>query len=188
MEDVQRHHARAVAGFGERVHAVGDGQWGAPTPCTEWDVRALVNHLVGENLWTPPMFQGRTIAEVGDAFDGDVLGEDPKAAWDAAAGPAVEAVQEEGAMDRTVHLSFGDNPGRDYTWQLFTDFLIHTWDLARGIGGDERLDPQLVDACLAWFAGMEEVYRRSGAIAARVEVPADADPQTRLLALAGRRG
>ena len=78
MEDVQRFHARAVEAFGERVRAVPDDRWNGSTPCTDWDVRALVNHLVGENLWTPPLFEGKTIAEIGDVYDGDVLGADPK--------------------------------------------------------------------------------------------------------------
>ena len=186
MEDVQGFHARAVEAFGERVHAVPDERWSGPTPCTDWDVRALVNHLVGENLWTPPLFEGRTIADVGDAYDGDVLGTDPKAAWDVAASPAVGAVQGDGAMDRTVHLSFGDFEGRFYAWQLFFDFLIHGWDLSRAIGAEERMDPELVDAALAWFVDMESVYRQGGAISERPEVPDDADPQTRLLAMTGR--
>src|SRR5439155_14251464 len=108
MEDVQGFHGRAVEAFGGLVRAVGDERWAGSTPCAEWDVRALVNHLVGENLWTPPLFEGKTIADVGDAYDGDVLGADPKLAWDACAGPAVDAVQGEGAMDGIVHLSFGD--------------------------------------------------------------------------------
>jgi uncharacterized protein (TIGR03086 family) len=184
--DVCRLHERAVASFGARVHAVKDDQWDAATPCSEWNVRTLVNHIVGENRWMPPLLEGQTIAEVGDRFDGDLLGDDPKAAWDASAAEAVEAVQADGAMDRTVHLSFGDFPGREYTMQVFADLMIHGWDLARAIGADERLDPELVEACTAWFTPMEEAYRSSGAIGPRPEVPPDADAQTRLLAAFGR--
>ena len=50
---------------------------GGATPCTEWDVRALVNHVLGEIRWAVPLFAGSTIAEVGDRFDGDLLGDDP---------------------------------------------------------------------------------------------------------------
>ncbi len=184
--DVPDLYRRATETFGTYVHAVPDDRWSAPTPCSEWDVRTLVNHLVGENRWAPPLLAGKTIAEVGDRFDGDLLGDDPKAAWDDSAGEAVAAVQGDGAMERTVHLSFGDFPGREYTLQLFADTLIHGWDLARAIGVDERLDPDLVDACAAWFGGVEDTYRAGGAIAPRPEMPADADPQTRLLAMFGR--
>jgi uncharacterized protein (TIGR03086 family) len=89
-------------------------------------------------------------------------------------------------MDRTVHLSFGDFPGREYAMQLFADHLIHAWDLARAIGADERLDAELVAACTTWFAPVEEAYRSAGAIADRPPVPDGADAQTRLLAMFGR--
>ncbi len=184
--DVRDLFRRGTASFGERVHAIRDDQWRAPTPCSEWDVHALVDHLVNELRWVPPLLAGSTIAEVGDRFDGDLLGDDPKAAWDEAAGDAVEAVQAEGAMDRTVHLSFGDFPGHDYTRQLFADLLIHGWDLASAIGADDRLDPALVDACAAWFALVEDGYRGAGAIGPRADVAPDADAQARLLAAFGR--
>jgi uncharacterized protein (TIGR03086 family) len=186
--DVQALHRRAVAEFAARVDAIGDEHWHRPTPCTEWDVRALVNHLVYENVWTPEMFAGRTVAEVGDRFDGDLLGADPKGAWAAASRVALDAVAEEGALDRTVHLSFGDFPAREYVMQLFADHLIHAWDLARGIGGDERLDPELVEACADWFgAATEQGYRAAGAIGPALPVARDADPQAKLLARFGRQ-
>ena len=104
----------AVEEFDARVQQIGDHQWQAATPDEDWAVRDLVNHVVGEDLWAPPLLAGSTIAEVGDRFDGDVLGADPKAAWTAASAGAVRAVAEQGAMDRIVDLSFGDFPGRDY--------------------------------------------------------------------------
>ncbi len=140
----------------------------------------------GEDLWAPPLLAGSTIAEVGVRFDGDVLAADPKAAWTAASTGAVRAVEEPGAMDRIVHLSFGDFPGREYTLQLFADHLIHAWDLARAIGADERLDAGLVASCATWFGAVEDAYRSAGAIAARPPVPGDADAQTLLLARFGR--
>jgi uncharacterized protein (TIGR03086 family) len=177
----------AVAEFDARVQQIADHQWQARTPDEEWNVRDLVSHVVSEALWAPPLLAGSTIAEVGDRFDGDVLGADPKAAWTSASAAAVQAVNEDGAMDRTVHLSFGDFPGREYTMQLFADHLIHAWDLARAIGASERLDPGLVTSCGAWFEAMEDAYRGAGAIAARPPLPADADAQTVLLGRFGRR-
>jgi uncharacterized protein (TIGR03086 family) len=179
-------HERAVAEFGTRVEAVGPGDWGRPTVNDGWDVRALVNHVVGEELWTPPLLEGKTIADVGDRYDGDVLGSEPWATFKGAAEAAVASINEPGALERTVHLSFGDTPAREYAWQLFADHLIHAWDLARALGADDRLDPELVDACAQWFAGMEELYRSWGAIAPRPPIPDDADAQTRLLAAFGR--
>src|SRR5437868_13696997 len=167
----------AVAEFAARVRQIGDHQWQAATPDEDWSVRDLVNHVVGEDLWAPPLLAGSTIAEVGVRFDGDVLAADPKAAWTAASTGAVRAVEEPGAMDRTVHLSFGDFPGREYAMQLFADHLIHAWDLARAIGADEQLDSELVEACTTWFAPVEDAYRSAGATADRPPVPDGADAQ-----------
>jgi len=83
--------ASAMAEFDRRVRAVRPEQWHNPTPCTEWDVRALVNHLVAEQLWAPLLLDGATVEDVGDRFDGDQLGADPVAAWASAAAAAVTA-------------------------------------------------------------------------------------------------
>jgi uncharacterized protein (TIGR03086 family) len=181
-------HRRAVEEFGARVKAVGDDQWELPTPCSDWNVRQLVNHLVYENRWTVPLIGGSTIAEVGDRYEGDLLGDRPKAAWDESSEEAVRAVQADGALDRIVDLSSGPTPAREYVSQLFADHLIHAWDLARAIGADDRLDPELVAACAAWFASMEDLYRSIGAIGDRPDVPPAADAQTALLAAFGRTG
>lgn len=178
---------RAVPEFDARVGQVGDHQWQDPTPDEDWTVRDLVNHIVGEDLWVSPLLAGSTIAEVGDRFDGDVLGAGPGAAWAAACAEAVRAVEQDGAMDRIVHLSFGDFPGSECTMQLFADHLIHAWDLARAIGADERLDEQLVASCADWFQAVKDAYRSAGAIAARPLVADGADAQTVLLARFGRR-
>ena len=177
---------RSVDAFGARVHGVAGDRWAASTPCPDWDVRALVNHLVYELRWSVPLLAGRTVAEVGDRFDGDLLGGDPVARWESAAQEALAAVDGEGAMDRTVHLSFGDFPGREYVMQLFADLVIHGWDLGVATGQDARLDPDLVDACAVWFAGVADGYRQAGAVGPRLDVPSDADPQERLLAAFGR--
>jgi uncharacterized protein (TIGR03086 family) len=185
--DIPAMFGRAVAEFDVRVGQIGDHQWQAPTPDEDWTVRDLVNHVTGEDLWAPPLLAGSTIAEVGDRFDGDVLGAEPVAAWAAASAGAVRAVAADGAMDRIVHLSFGDFPGSEYTLQLFADHLIHAWDLARAIGADERLDGELVASCASWFEAVEDAYRSAGVIAARPPVAGGADAQAVLLACFGRR-
>ena len=180
-------HRRSLDEFGKRVVAIPEDGWRSPTPNPQWDVRALVHHLVDENRWTPPLLAGSTIDEVGDRFSGDLLGDDPVGAWDDSSRQAALAVQEDGAMERTVHLSFGDVSGEEYALQLFGDHLIHAWDLARAIGVDEGLDPELVTACSKWFADREDLYRASGAIGERPDVAPEAGPQTALLAMYGRK-
>jgi uncharacterized protein (TIGR03086 family) len=179
-------HRRAVGEFDARVRAVGDDQWELPTPCSDWNVRQLVNHLVYEDRWTVPLMEGSTIAAVGDRYEGDLLGDDPKGAWAESCAEAVAAVQADGALERMVDLSSGPTPAGEYVSQLLADHLIHAWDLARAVGADERLDPELVEACAAWFTEMEPHYRAAGAIGERPETPPGADAQTILLAAFGR--
>lgn len=180
-------HRRAVQEFGSRVRAVGEDQWHLPTPCSEWDVHDLVNHLVNENLWTTPLVHGQTMEQVGARFDGDLLGDDPLASWDAASRQAVASVAEEGVLDRTVHVSFGDISGEEYVSQLTTDHVIHAWDLARAVGAQEELPAELVEFTLGYVQPRAEQWRAAGAFADPVDPAAGADRQATLLALAGRR-
>jgi uncharacterized protein (TIGR03086 family) len=180
-------HDRAAEHFGALVHAVTDDGWDAPTPATEWSVRDLVAHLVTEALWAVPMLAGQTVRDVGDRFDGDVLGGDPTAAWDEASAAARAAVSSPGALDRTVHLSAGDSTGRDYVEEMATDLLIHSWDLAKAIGADDSLDPAQVRIVHRRVSPRADEMSQTGLFDPPVEVPDDADEQTRLLALFGRR-
>lgn len=187
FDTAQREFGRRVSEVAAADGAGSAGPWSAPTPCEEWDVRTLVNHIVNEMLWAPPLLAGRTIAEVGDRFDGDVLGADPRSAWEAAAAEALAAVRTPGSLDSTVHLSFGDNPGHEYVWQLTSDLTIHAWDLARGAGQDDTLPAPLVTAVLGRVEPAAEQLAASGVFGTPVEVPFGADDQTRLLGLVGRR-
>lgn len=133
--EVLRLHAEALASFGRRAHLVAANQWSAPTPCSDWTVRDLVNHLTAEQLWVPELLTGSTVAEVGGRLDGDVLGEDPAGAWSTAAARAREAFTVPGALELTVHLSYGDRSALAYCAEMTVDATVHTWDLARATGG-----------------------------------------------------
>src|SRR5262245_51889238 len=176
----------SVESFVDRVSQVRPDQWSAPTPCAGWDVRTLINHIVYEQMWSVPLFAGATIAEVGDRFEGDLLGDDPITVATEAGEDARAAISAPGAIDRTVHLSFGDTPAEEYVRQLFADHLIHGWDLAVGIGADRTMDPAAVRECAAWYADREEMYRSSGSVGPRVTLPEGASDQDRLLAAFGR--
>jgi uncharacterized protein (TIGR03086 family) len=186
--DLPRLFERASDHFGMLVDGIGDHQWGNATPCSEWDVRQLVRHLVYENLWAPPLFEGKTIGSVGDRFEGDILGADPKAAWHQAAKNALSVITAEGAMERTVHLSTGDDKGEEYTSQLLLDHVVHGWDLARGIEADERMDPLLLENVYARWKDREEEIRGAGVFGDQQQIADDADTQIKLLALFGRKG
>jgi uncharacterized protein (TIGR03086 family) len=183
--DVKEMHRRAVEFFASRVEAIRDDQWHETTPCADWDVRALVQHLVYENVWTVPLMRGATLQDVGDRFERDLLGDDPKGAWEEAMREALASVRDVD-LDQDVHLSRGLTPARLYAFELFSDHLIHGWDLSRGIGADEGLDADMVQVLYDAFAPFEDQLKRSGVYGPKVVPPDGADLQTRLLALTGR--
>ncbi len=180
-------HRRSVEGFAALLDALDGTSWAGPTPCPDWDVRALVNHVIYEDLWTVPLMEGATVEEVGDRFEGDLLGDDPLVVARAACDTATMAAASGVVAGRTVHLSFGDTPAEEYAYQLAADHVIHGWDLAAAIGADRTLDPELVAALAPWFAEREELYRAAGVIGDRPADPGGTDdPQARLLLAFGR--
>lgn len=182
--DVATLHRRAVEDWEARVAAVGDDDWDRATPCAGWSVRDLVNHVVGEELWAVPLLAGRTIADVGDRFDGDVLGESPRETCHRAAAAATDAV-DDAPQAGLVHLSYGDERVEEYVMQLAADHLVHGWDLSVATAGDPRLDPELVAEVAPWFAEREALYRAGGAIGPHA-ASGRGDPQSELLAAFGR--
>ena len=185
MSDALELLNEAFDAFTDRVNAVPDDRWDAPTPATEWSVRDLVNHLTSEHLWVPELLAGRTVEEVGDAYAGDVLGDDPQGAWARAAGVS-RAAWAETRPDRPVHLSFATVPATEYAEQMLVDLVVHAWDLARGAGGDERLPPDAVHHALGYAREHAGELARSGLFAAPVPTEST-DPQSQLLGLLGRR-
>ena len=182
--DLEMLYRRSVESWTDRLLTVGPEQWEAATPCADWDVRALVNHVVGEDLWTEPLMRGETIEDVGDRLDGDLLGPDPREAALDAAERATRVVAEMLPTKGKVHLSYGDEDMTEYVAQLAADHLIHGWDLAAATGGDVQLDADLVADVAAWFAEREELYRAAGAVGPKAEGGGDA--QSELLAASGR--
>lgn len=184
--DLAAVHQRALAATEAYVAGVRPDQWQLPT-CTDFDVRGLVNHLVAGNLWVDPLVSGRTIAQVGDRLDGDVLGDDPVAAYRASAEKSGAAFARPGALEAPVAVSYGPVPGAVYAGHRLLDVVIHGWDVASATGQDTTLDPELVDAVREVVEPQLEGLQASGAFGTPVEVGPDADPQTRLLAALGRR-
>ena len=187
MDDMTDLHRRASDEFGARVKAVAEAQWHSRTPCADWDVRDVVDHVTRFNLAVPRLLDGATIDEMGDIFGADVLGDDPVSAWERSAGPAVEAFFAPGSLEATVHHPVGDIPAAMFLLFRFVENLTHAWDVARAIGGDERLDPDLVKAAYEKLLPLEQMMPASGLFAPKVATPEGATPQELYLALQGRR-
>jgi len=183
-------HGRCGQRFAALVAGVRAGQWQDGTPCSQWNVRMLVHHLLYEQRWVPPLLDGLTIGQVGDRFEGDLLGQDASA-WPGVLASAIAeahaAVAQPRVLDRTVHLSFGEASGREYVIQLTADLAIHAWDLARATGQDDTLDPGAVTVLLPWTEANASLLTASGMFGSRIDVGPDAPADVRLLGLLGRR-
>jgi uncharacterized protein (TIGR03086 family) len=150
---IELHEAlrRADAGFDIRLREVGEAHWHRPTPCAEWDVYQLVNHVVVGGGRYARLVRGGTR----DAFIAerqiDALVDGAVAAWEANSLECREAFAELGALDRIVPFSTGDIAGSRLLSIRIVEVAVHTWDLARALGLDETMNPALASFCLAAF-------------------------------------
>jgi uncharacterized protein (TIGR03086 family) len=178
--------------FTDRVHAVGEDQWRAPTPATEWSVADLVGHLVDEHRWAAPLLHGQDLATAGKIVQGTRtlpvdggIGANLAEEWDEAAVGSADAFGADGALDRTVDLSRGPTPVREYITEMIFDLVVHAWDLGSAIGYDEKLPAELVEAASA-VAQDFDFSQFGGMFAAPVDVPDDASTLDKLIARTGR--
>jgi len=185
--DLPNVHEQALQHTGRYVAGVNDGQWHDATPDEAWDVRTLVNHIVSGNFWVAPLVDGKTIDEVGDRYDGDILGDDPVEAYQRSAKEAAAAFNASGAMAAPCAVSYGPVPGEIYAGHRFIDVLIHGWDLAKATGQDATLPAGLVEAAFEVVEPQKDLLAASGMFGSNVNVAADADRQTRLLGELGRQ-
>jgi len=162
------------------VEAVDPDQLGLPTPCSEWTVQQLIAHLVGG---TEYLLSAATGGESAPAAHGSNVD------YRRAVAEVLDALKQPGAMDWTCISPLGfEWPVSQAVAGTFMDVLIHTWDLARATGQDEKLDSVLVNACSAMFLpDMPERGRAAGIVGPAVEVGDDGSPQDLLLAAMGRR-
>jgi uncharacterized protein (TIGR03086 family) len=142
--DIVERFCRAGDGFGRVLGAVAPDQWGRPTPCPDWDVHRLVNHVVRGNLNYRDLVRGASAAQFLRLRDADALGQDPVAAFAASVRECASAFAEPGAVDRVVDYPLGPLTGGRALAVRTADTVVHTWDLARATGADEELDAELI--------------------------------------------
>ncbi|MBF6590280.1 MAG: TIGR03086 family protein [Ktedonobacterales bacterium] len=182
----------AEQAFTKMVDQIRADQWDLLLPSSAASqpgttLRQQIQHHAYDDSWVPDTLSGKTIAEVGDTYAGDLLGTDPKASWHTITERTQAAVRAFHDLDRIVHLSYGDFPARDYLKHISGFRGLQAWDLARFIGADDRLPDDLVQGLWDELAPEAEMWRQWGVFGARVDVPDDAPLQDRLLGLTGRK-
>jgi uncharacterized protein (TIGR03086 family) len=172
--------------FARRLRLVGPDDWRRPTPCSEWDVHALVNHVVGGNVRYQLLLHGAPTERVEATRAVDHLGDDALASFVATADRVVACFHEDGALERIAHHVTGDRTGRELLSMRILDAAIHGWDLARAIGADETLDGDVVAFLLAYTAGLDLGPQQRAFAPADGHAPRRATPQDQLLHRLGR--
>jgi uncharacterized protein (TIGR03086 family) len=179
MSEICERYNKVAGQFTARVDAVTEGAWDNPAPCAGWVARDVVRHLVE---WIPSF----PLAKAG--IDAPTPDDDPARAWHGLDTVIRSALEDAAIAARELDTPMG--PVRlEQAIDMFCipDILVHTWDLARATGLAETLDPDEVHRLLERMEPMDEALRQSGHYGPRVEVPDDADEQTRLIAFTGRR-
>lgn len=174
----RRLFTKAIYGFDHVMRGVADSTWDNPSPCEGWTARDVVLHASGVLRYVESLARGADVVAPGD---------EPRAAWAGARDAVLEALDRPGALQSVVNSPFGEMPLDTLVGILVTDTLTHSWDLARAVGGDERLAPELVSAAFERVRPLDEGLRAPGRFDAKIAAAATDDEQTAFLKFLGRR-
>lgn len=182
MDEVERIE-RSTAHAGKAVSGMELDQLGAPTPCSDFDVKALLNHLfMGMHMLTTAAKTGK--AEV---LEGDLVGPDPSKQYDEARDKLLEAIREPGVFDKNWEMPFAALPGQMMANIAFWEHLVHGWDVAKATGQDPTIPEDLAQEALDLVTPMDAMIRMPGVCGPKVEVPEDAPITDRLVGFLGRQ-
>ncbi|HSW65788.1 MAG TPA: TIGR03086 family metal-binding protein [Bacillota bacterium] len=156
-----------------------------PTPCEGWDVQALLQHMYNELAWVPELLAGKTVAQVGDSLDGDLVGTDIQGAWNRYSKTARQSA-EATPVHHVVHLSYGNTPASAYLDEMAVELTVHTWDLAQAIQVPFHIPEEFAKALYLLNQSRVDGWRGKGLVGPEVKVPEDAPNEMKLLGLFGR--
>lgn len=162
------------------IDAVDPEAWSRPSPCDDWDARAVVAHLIG----TQRDFFERQGIELGDAPAVDA---DPGRAWHDHVAGVRPLLDDPAVVDRAFDGWFGPTTiGETIVRFYVMDMIAHRWDLARAVGAGAAFTDSELDQLEVDVDGYGDAAYAPGVFKPGIEAPADADRQTRVLARMGR--
>jgi uncharacterized protein (TIGR03086 family) len=175
LADVGDRHLAVCRRFGEAV-ASANGKWDSRSPCDEWDARAVLEHVIGfhDVLLLRPLGLKPDRPRGGTSRS---RGRDPQVRWRLTYDALTEALESGRATQLDAYRLMPN---------LTRDVLVHTWDLARAVGADDRLDPEWCELCYAGLPADPQALTASGMFSAPIAVHGEIDVQARLLARLGR--
>lgn len=181
MTDVQDSYRVVSSGFDAAVRAVTPDKWGAQSPCEQWTARDVVAHVVEGH---------RGVIAEATGGQSEPLGadEDARQAWEQASRAIDEITGDPQVVAKEVDGPTGRMPvGQIIGRFVNMDVLVHTWDLARTIGADERLDEESVRRAYEALKPMDAMIRQPYVFGPKLDPPMGADVQTEFLYFLGRR-
>jgi uncharacterized protein (TIGR03086 family) len=171
----------ATAYAGEKIASLTLSDLSKPTPCSEFDVRAVLDHAIGNLAMCASAARGEAAAApAGEQFDAAR----PADAYSQRRSELLAAVSMDGALDRDWLMPFGPMPGQAMAGIVFIDQLVHAWDLAKATNQDTTLPADLVAEGTALLTAMDDaVLRNPGVFGPAISVSDDASAQDRFMAL-----
>jgi uncharacterized protein (TIGR03086 family) len=186
MSENLRIWTKALYGFDHVARLAGPDDWDRPSPCDGWTARHVIGHVLAIQRYMESLMRDTPVT-MNPMVDPHLnAGDDPYGAWAAARDGILEAADQPGVLHRVVQNWSGPTAVDDMLGFNVADTTIHSWDLARALGVDDRLDPACVARALANVEPVAERLRAGGMFGAPVEIGAGADAQVRLLASTGR--
>lgn len=156
-----------------------------PTPCDEWNVGQVINHIIGAQEF----FRAGVAGEQPSQDDTNWAEGDYLAAYDTACDKMLSAYGEEGALQRMLELPFGTMPGAALMGMAVNDTFTHGWDLAKATGQSTDLAPELAAEVLAQSrANIQDAFRNEAGnpFGLEQQAPDGANPADQLAAFLGR--
>ena len=187
MSENLRWYTKALYGMDHVVRLAKSDAWDNPSPCEEWTARHVIGHVIAVQRAHQAIIEDRP-RPMHPMRDTDKhAGADPARTWAEARDAVLEVLDDPSVLHRVVKSFRGEEPIDDLLGFNVIDTTIHSWDLARALGVDSKLDPGLVARTTSLLAQRVDSMRGARGYGPEIDVPAKADPQTALLALAGRR-
>jgi uncharacterized protein (TIGR03086 family) len=181
MSEIIPRYARVAAGFTARVRGCPSERWSSPSPCEGWTARDVAKHVIDVHRRAGAAITGGNAVELAS-------GDDVGTAWSAATDTVGRALADPALASKPLGGRFGEQPFEQLVSRLLcSDVLVHTWDLARATGQDDRLDPDAARIAYDNLQSFEAQLRAPGGFGPALNPPPDADDQTRLLCFVGRR-
>ena len=173
------------------VVQIADNQWDLALPAgmsaRPTTIQQAVRNHTYDDAWVPNMLAGKTQVEVGEVYESLLVSENIKADYSHYNQRAVDTVSDFQDLDKICHLSYGDYPALQYLQHVISFRAFRSYDFAKLIGADDAMSADFVQALSDEFSPIIETYRQMGVFPPAIEVPNDAGPQAKLLAMVGRK-